>query len=96
MKERINEILNQEVEEETRTLKEIIREWLLRSIQTKKGLVHLLTLQDIEVKEIKGNNTYLRKEKKKYKDLCVEQHKELRKRQIEINKLKREIERLSK
>lgn len=96
MKERINEILNQEVEEETRTLKEIIREWLLRSIQTKKGLVHLLTLQDIEMKDTKGNNTYLRKEKKKYKDLCVEQHKELRKKQIEINKLKREIERLSK
>ena len=40
MKERINEILNQEVEEENKSLKEIIREWLLRSIQTKKGLVH--------------------------------------------------------
>lgn len=97
--ERIDEILEEtskEEIEETKTLKEIIREWFLRNIITKKGLIHLLTLQDIEMKEIKGNNTYLRKEKKKYKDLCVEQHKELRKRQIEINRLKREIEVMKK
>lgn len=99
MNKRIQEVLNElkiEEEEYKRPLKEVIKEWLLRNIATKKKLQHLLTLQDIELTETKKNNTYLRKEKKKYKDLCVKLDKELKTKQIEVNELIKEYNKLER
>lgn len=99
IKQEIEEIMkNIEIpeEEQNRPLKEIIREWFLRDIAAKKKMQHLLTLQDIELTETKNNNTYLRKEKKKYKDLCVKLDKELKTKQIEINELIKEYNKLER
>lgn len=99
IQERINEIINEvEINEEelNKSLKEKFKEWLLRSIETKKGLIHLLTLQDIELKETKENNKYLRKEKKKYKDLYIELDKKCKEFEISNNQLLLEVEELNK
>ena len=93
-KDRIQEIINEaniDEEEEKKSLKQIVKEHYLRSIVTKRGLIHLLTLQDIELKETKENNKYLRKEKKKYKDLCVELDKKMKTYEIENKQLIRKV-----
>ena len=83
-------------EEQNRSLKEIIREWFLRDIAAKKKMQHLLTLQDIELTETKNNNTYLKKEKKKYKDLYVKLDKEHKQLQIDFNLLLKEYNKLER
>lgn len=94
-KERIKE-LDKEIGIDERPIKDIIREWLLRTIALRRNILHLLTLQDIELKETKKNNTYLRKEKNKYKDMYGTLDKDYKKLQIEFNNLVKEYERLER